>query len=66
MSDLYWLREEQMARLPPYFPKSHGKPQVDDRRLLSDIVIVKCRNRRRSSIEIIFGCLKDWRRVATR
>lgn len=32
MSDLYWLTEEQMARLRPYFPKSHGKPRIDDRR----------------------------------
>ncbi len=24
MSDLYWLTDEQMARLEPYFPKSHG------------------------------------------
>ncbi|MFC6199579.1 IS5/IS1182 family transposase, partial [Ponticaulis profundi] len=28
MSDLYWLTDEQMARLEPYFPKSHGKPRV--------------------------------------
>ena len=27
MSDLYWLTDEQMARLEPYFPKSHGKPR---------------------------------------
>ena len=25
MSDLYWLTDEQMARLEPFFPKSHGK-----------------------------------------
>ena len=40
MSNLYWLTEEQMARLRPYFPKSHGKPRVDDRRGLSGIVFV--------------------------
>jgi transposase len=40
MSDLYWLTEEQMARLRPYFPKSHGKSRVDDRRVLSGIVFV--------------------------
>ena len=40
MSNLYWLTEEQMARLRPYFPKSHGKPRVDDRRVLSGIVFV--------------------------
>lgn len=40
MSDLYWLTDEQMARLRPYFPKSHGRPQVDDRRVLSGIVFI--------------------------
>ena len=40
MSDLYWLTDEQMARLRPYFPKGHGKPRVDDRRVLSGIVFV--------------------------
>ena len=29
-----------MARLKPYFPKSNGKPQVDDSRVLSGIVFV--------------------------
>lgn len=32
MSDLYWLKDEGMAQLETYFPKSHGKPRVDDRR----------------------------------
>jgi len=40
MSDLYWLTDGQMARLEPYFPKGHGKPRVDDRRVLSGIVFV--------------------------
>ncbi len=35
MSDLFCLTDEQMARLRPHFPKSHGKPRVDDRRVLS-------------------------------
>lgn len=29
-----------MARIEPYFSKSHGKPWVDDRRVLSGIVFV--------------------------
>ncbi|MCJ8139958.1 IS5 family transposase [Falsirhodobacter halotolerans] len=29
-----------MARLRPYFPKSHGRPRVDDRRVLSGIIFV--------------------------
>ena len=40
MSDLYWLTDEQMTRLQPYFPNSHGKPWVDDRRVLSGMVFV--------------------------
>ena len=41
MSDLFWLSDAQMARLEPYFPKSHGKPRVDDRRVLSGIIFIK-------------------------
>ena len=37
MSDLFWLTEAQIARLEPYFPKSHGKPRIDDRRGISFI-----------------------------
>ena len=40
MSDLFWLTDEQMERLRPFFPKSHGKPCVDDRRVPSGIVFV--------------------------
>ncbi|WP_299085958.1 IS5 family transposase [uncultured Ruegeria sp.] len=40
MSNLFWLTDEQMARLQPYFPKSHGKPRVDDRRVLSGIIFI--------------------------
>jgi hypothetical protein len=40
MSDLFWLTDEQIERLRPFFPKSHGKPRVDDRRVSSGIVFV--------------------------
>ncbi len=40
MSDLYWLNDAQMARLVPYFPKYHGKPRADDRRVLSGIIFI--------------------------
>jgi len=40
MSDLFWLTEAQMARLEPHFPKSHGRPRVDDRRVLSGIIFI--------------------------
>jgi transposase len=56
MSDLYWLTEEQMDRLRPYFPKSHGKPRVDDRRVLSGIVFVTRRYTTGGNDGAIWGC----------
>ena len=40
MSNLYWLSEEQMARLRPHFSKSHGVPRDDDRRVLSRVIFI--------------------------
>ena len=40
MSDLFWLTDAQMAGLEPFVPKSHGKPRVDDRRVLSGIIFI--------------------------
>jgi len=41
MSELFWLTEAQMERLRPFFPKSRGKPRVDDRRVLSGIIFIQ-------------------------
>ena len=40
MSNLFWLTEAQMARLRPVFPKSHGRPRVDDLRVPSGIIFI--------------------------
>jgi transposase len=40
MSDLFWLTDEQMARHQPFFPKSHGRPRVDDHSVLSGIIFI--------------------------
>ena len=40
MSDLLMLSDTQMSRIEPYFPLSHGKPRVDDQRVLSGILFV--------------------------
>lgn len=40
MSNLFWLTEVQMERLRPFFPKSHGVPRFDDRRVLSGIIFI--------------------------
>ena len=40
MSNLYWLSEDQMGWLRPYFPMSRGRARVDDRRVLSGIIFI--------------------------
>jgi putative transposase len=40
MSYHYWLTVAQLERIKPYFPRSHGVPRVDDRRVLSGIIHV--------------------------
>lgn len=40
MSDVLMLTPEQMRRIEPFFPLSHGVPRVDDRRVLSGILFV--------------------------
>lgn len=40
MSELFLLTEEQMTRIQVHFPRSHGKPRVDDRRVISGIIYV--------------------------
>lgn len=40
MSTLFYLSTEQIARIKPYFPLSHGVPRVDDECIVSGIVHV--------------------------
>ena len=40
MDDLFLLSESRMARISPHFPRSHGVPRVNDRRVVSGIVYV--------------------------
>ena len=40
MTNLFWLTDAQMARQLPFIPKSHGKPRVDDRRVLSGLIFI--------------------------
>jgi transposase len=40
MSDLFRLTDEPIERLRPFFPKSHGRPRLGDRRVLSGSVFV--------------------------
>jgi transposase len=40
LSEVWMLSEAQMRRIEPYFPRSHGIPRVDDRRIVSGIIFV--------------------------
>ena len=40
MRDLFWLSDKQMRRIEACFPRSHGVPRVDDRRVISGIIFV--------------------------
>ncbi|MBB97408.1 MAG: IS5/IS1182 family transposase [Rhodobacteraceae bacterium] len=55
MSNPFWLSDEQMARLRPFFPKSHGKPRVDDRRVLSGIIFINRNGLRWSDAPMEYG-----------
>lgn len=70
MSDLFWLTDSQMARLEPFFPKSHGKPRVDDRRVLSGIILINHNGLRRRDAAAAYGPHKTlynrWKRWSDR
>jgi len=40
MTDLFWLSREQLDRIKPYFPLSHGVQRADDLKVISGIVFV--------------------------
>ena len=55
MSNLFWLTEAQMERLTPFFPRSHGVPRVDDRRVLSGIIFVNRNGLRWRDAPAVYG-----------
>ena len=40
MSQLFYLSSEQLKRIKPFFPLSHGVSRVDDLRVLCGIIYV--------------------------
>ncbi|WP_429956187.1 transposase [Gluconobacter japonicus] len=50
-----WLTDEQMERVAPCFPLSHGKPRLDDRVVLSAIVHVLRHGLRWSDVPADYG-----------
>jgi len=55
MSGLFLLSDAQMARLDPFFPKSLGKPRVDDRRVLSGIILINRNSLRWRDAPAVYG-----------
>ena len=55
MSDEFWLSDEQVASLAPYFPRSRGKARVNDRRVLSGIIHVQRNGLRWCDAPAIYG-----------
>jgi len=39
-SHLFWLSQEQLDQIKPYFPLSHGIARIDDRKVISGIIYV--------------------------
>ena len=40
MSDVFLLTQQQLNRIKPYVPVSHGVPRVDEVRVVSGIISV--------------------------
>ena len=55
MSEQFWLSDEQVDRLAPYFPRSRGKARVDDRRVLSGILHVQRNGLRWCDVPGVYG-----------
>lgn len=40
MHTLFYLSESQLERIKSFFPRFHGAPRVDDRRVVSGIIYI--------------------------
>ena len=55
MSNLFWLTDDRIRRLEPFFPKSRGRARVDDRRVLSGIIFVYRNSLRWRDAPAVYG-----------
>ncbi len=65
MSGLFWLSDAQMARLEPFFPKSHGKPPVDNVRIQRGIIFIN-RSLSEHLLAINSETWRGWRTLRSR
>jgi transposase len=54
MSD-QWISNTQLERIKPCFPRSHGRPRVDDRRVISGIIHVIRNGLRWRDVPEVYG-----------
>jgi putative transposase len=52
---MFLLSDDQMARISPFFPLSHGMPRVDDRRVISGIIFVIRNGLRWRDVPVTYG-----------
>ena len=55
MSSLFWLIEAQKVRLWPFFPRSRGRPRIDDRRALSGLLLINRNGLRWCDAPVAYG-----------
>jgi putative transposase len=55
MTDMFLFSDDQMARISPFFPLSHGVPRVDDRRVISGIIFVIRNGLRWRDVPVSYG-----------
>src|SRR5215212_9128477 len=66
----YSLSQAQLERIEPYFPRSHGRPRVGDRRMISGMVhVIRDGSRWRDAPEIygpretLYNRFTRWSRI---
>lgn len=69
MSQLFYLSAEQLERIKPFFPLSHGIPRVDDLKVISGIIYVikhgpqwKDAPREYGPYKTLYNCFLCWSR----
>ncbi len=55
MTEMFLLSDDQMSRISPFFPLSHGMPRVDDRRVISGIIFVIRNGLRWRDVPVSYG-----------
>ncbi len=61
MSHLFWLSEQQINTIKPFFLLSHGIARVDDRKVISGIIYVIKNGLRSVNVQVRVGRETVWK-----